>query len=73
MKPSLRNHLTRLDRTLVDLFNERARLFAEAGEQRAALAASVDDLLARSAGPFPADELREAFAALDRGSRGARR
>jgi hypothetical protein len=73
MKPSLRNHLIQLDRTLVDLFNERARLFTEAGEQASELRASVDDLLARSAGPFPATELRTAFEALDRGSLGARR
>jgi hypothetical protein len=73
MNPSLRQHLTRLDRTLVDLFNERARLFAQAGEEAHRLSANVEDLLARSAGPFPAKPLREAFAALDRGCRGEAR
>ena len=70
MKPGTRTHLTELDRTIVHLCNERARLVAAAGEGETG--AHVDDLLRRSAGPFPAAALREAFAAIDRGCREVR-
>ncbi len=73
MKPSIRHHLTELDRTLIELMNERARLFASAQGEAMSLTANVDDLLRRSGGPFPAAPLRAAFAALDDGCREAAR
>ncbi len=73
MKQALRHHLTHLDRTLISLFNERARLFAAAGREAEELQAHLDDLLARSPGPFPAREAEQLFAALDRGCREAGR
>ena len=67
MTPSTRHHLTLLDRTIMQLLNERARLISRNGKSANAAEAHVDDLLQRSAGPFPAGALRDAFAAIDRG------
>lgn len=70
MNPGTQTHLTALDRTIVNLCNERARLIAAAGDGDSG--AHVDDLLRRSPGPFPASALREAFDAIDRGCQEAR-
>jgi len=67
MNFTLRHQLTHLDRTLVELLNERARLCAQLEASRVQREACVDDLLRRSRGPFPAEALRETFAAIDRG------
>ena len=67
------HHLTLLDRTLVSLLNERARLVAQDPEIQDSGDAHVNDLLRRSAGPFPAEELRATFTAIREGCRGADR
>jgi hypothetical protein len=67
MNSSRRHHLTQLDRTIVQLFNERARLLCASTELEETVTAHVDDLLQRSTGPFPAEALRQAFEAIDRG------
>lgn len=73
MNLALRHQLTALDRALLALLDERARLACEAAAAApgAFPAASVDDLLARSSGDFPAAVLRELFGAVDRGCREA--
>jgi hypothetical protein len=67
MTITLRHQLTQLDRTIVELLNERARLCRDLEPLEVQREACIDDLLRRSGGPFPAEELREAFAAIDRG------
>lgn len=70
-----RHQLTALDRALVHLLDERARLTREWAERDSTQdptrdpiwGAFVDDLLARSDGDFPAVRLREVFAAVDAG------
>ena len=68
MNLTLRNHLTALDRTLLQLLNERARLVNEIAEDGTVAQAAIEDLLARSSGDFPAEHLRAVFAALDEAS-----
>jgi len=67
VNPAIRNQLKHLDRSLLALLNERARLLRglDATETRAA----IDDLLRRSSGYFPPEHLRDVFLAIDRGSR----
>lgn len=67
MNPALRHQLARIDRALLALASERARLLAEAGPDAAQSCAAVDDLLRRHAGPLPAETVREFYAVLDRG------
>ncbi|MCP5021518.1 MAG: hypothetical protein GY930_07050 [bacterium] len=61
MNAGTRHHITQIDRTILQLLNERARL-APPGE-----GASVDhephvlDLMRRSPGPYPAKGLRRTF------------
>lgn len=66
MKPAVRNQLRNLDRALLALLDERARLLSEVACNDAGRAAAVDDMLRRHAGPTSADALREIFAAVDR-------
>ena len=68
MTPAQRHQLLTLDRALLALLNERARLISEipAGE---ASSASADDLLRRHAGPFAVEPLRRILALLDEGCR----
>lgn len=70
MNTNLRAQLAQLDRSLVALLNERARLVARNGELSER--ASVDDLLRRSEGPFDAGALREVFRWIESGSRGGK-
>ncbi|HEX9792989.1 MAG TPA: hypothetical protein VGC54_03320 [Planctomycetota bacterium] len=72
MNPAIRHQLAQIDRTLVALLNERARLLGVVSADDPGRAPLVDDLLARHAGPFRADALREVFAAADRGCPGPR-
>lgn len=69
MKTGLRHQLAHLDRSLLALLNERARLVAETEPHDETARAAVEDLLRRNAGPFPAEALRDVFAAVDRGCR----
>lgn len=63
----LRTHLTTLDRTLLRLLEERARLCANA-ESAEACAPSIEDLLRRADGDFDAARLTEVFRAIHEGS-----
>lgn len=67
MSAATLHHLTLLDRTIVSLLNERARLVALDPDMEHSADAHVQDLLRRSSGPFPADHLRTAFAAIRQG------
>lgn len=62
-----RTHLTTLDRALLRLLDERARLCAEA-DGAAPCAPSVDDLLRRADGDFDPGVLEELFDLVHRGS-----
>lgn len=64
MQPQHRNHLSFLDRALLNLLEERARLAREAGSSGPA---NLEDLCARATGDFPADALREVMAAVESG------
>ncbi len=63
----LRTHLTTLDRALLRLLEERARLCASAPSFEAC-APSIEDLLRRADGDFDAARLTEVFAAIHEGS-----
>ena len=64
MKPDLRRQLTQLDRSLMALFNERARLLAQGGGD-SDLRLALDDLQRRNQGPLSARELQRVFELLD--------
>lgn len=64
MQPQHRNHLSFLDRALLNLLEERARLAREAGGPAPA---NLEDLCARATGDFPADALRQVMAAVEQG------
>lgn len=64
MQPQHRNHLSFLDRALLNLLEERARLAREA---TGTACANLEDLLARATGDFPAARLREVLAAVESG------
>lgn len=69
-RTAVRHELVMIDRALVRLMDERARLMRalgdEAGDARAREAAR-DDLLRRSSGAFPAEHLTRVLDALDAG------
>jgi len=65
--PALRHQVAHLDRTLLALCNERARLVASLPPEAANRGARADDLLRRNPGPLAAEDLRAIFAAIDRG------
>jgi len=67
MQPALRHQLAHLDRTLLALLNERARLLASVSADDPGRFAMVEDLLRRHDGPFCAETLSKAFAAIDEG------
>ncbi len=71
MNPALRHQLAHLDRALLALLDERARLLAGVAAEDAGRAAAVHDLLRRHAGAFDSDSLPELFAIVDRGCAGA--
>ncbi len=70
MQPALRHQLAHLDRTLLAMLNERARLLASVASDDPGRLAMVDDLLRRHDGPFCADSLAQVFAAIDAGCLG---
>ena len=70
MKPSARNQLAHLDRTLLALFQERARLLSDEDPGSPERLAQIDDLLQRAEGPFDPGLLKEVFDAVDRGCGG---
>jgi chorismate mutase len=69
MNPALRTQLLHLDRALLSLLDERARLYSELEPSDPARAATVDELLRRHAGPFPPEAVREIFAAVEQACR----
>jgi hypothetical protein len=64
--PSLRHQLRRLDQVLLSLLDERARLLRGVSALDPGRKPAVDDLLARHAGPFPAEGVAEVFRAIER-------
>lgn len=64
MNALLHHQLLQLDRALLALLDERARLVRECGG--AGASAALDDLLRRHTGPVAADGVREFFGAADR-------
>jgi chorismate mutase len=66
MNPALRNQLRHLDRAILALLDERARLLANVAHEDALRASAVDDMLRRHSGPLAADAVRDVFAAVDR-------
>jgi chorismate mutase len=66
VRPSLRHQLRNLDQVLLSLLDERARLLASVDADDPGRKAAVRDLLARHAGPFPAEGVVEVFEAIDR-------
>ena len=66
MNPALRNQLRHLDRAVLALLDERARLLANVARDDALRASAVDDMLRRHSGALSADAVRDVFAAVDR-------
>ncbi|RMH02652.1 MAG: hypothetical protein D6702_08160 [Planctomycetota bacterium] len=71
MNPAQRHQLARIDRALLALLDERARLLARVPAADPGRRAALDDLLRRHDGPFDPSCLAEFFAAVDRGCRPA--
>lgn len=66
MNPSLRNQLRGLDRALLGLLDERARMLSDVASADPARAPAVDDMLRRHDGPFPPAGVSEVFAVIER-------
>jgi chorismate mutase len=66
VNPALRHQLRSLDRALLSMIDERARLLAGVETDDPGRAPAVDDMLRRHDGPFPAEGVREVFDAVDR-------
>jgi hypothetical protein len=60
MNPCLRHQLNHLDRALLALLDERARLVADLPQR-----AAIDDLLRRRSGPVDARAVRAFFESVD--------
>jgi len=71
MEPAVRNQLFRIDRALVDLLQERARLLEGLPAEDPGRVTQVDDLLRRTEGPFDSNSLVEVFSAADKGCGGS--
>ncbi|MEE8468403.1 MAG: hypothetical protein V3T22_08110 [Planctomycetota bacterium] len=65
MSLQLRHQLTALDRALMNLLDERARLVSE--ETGPPPSSPIEDLLARSSGDFPGEALRSVMREVDSG------
>jgi chorismate mutase len=66
MNPALRNQLLHLDRAILALIDERARLLQQVSSDDPLRASAVDDMLRRHEGQFPAHSVRDVFATIDR-------
>ena len=66
MNPALQNQMRHLDRAILALLDERARLLANVAREDPLRASAVDDMLRRHSGPLAADAARDVFAAVDR-------
>lgn len=69
MTPAQRHQLLLLDRALLALLNERARLLSGVPPEDPLRAPAADDLLRRHGGPFAVEPLRRILAILDEGCR----
>ena len=65
MSLQLRHQLTAIDRALMNLLDERARLVCE--ESGPPPSSPIEDLLARSSGDFPGGALRSVMNEVDAG------
>ncbi|MFN0242091.1 MAG: hypothetical protein ACKVWV_04295 [Planctomycetota bacterium] len=65
MNASQRNQLKAVDRALLALLDERARLLEQVDEHDPARRAAVDDMLRRHTGPVSAAAIRAIFGAID--------
>lgn len=70
MQPALRKQLAHLDRALMAMLNERARLLASVPLEDVGRKAATSDLLRRHEGPFHAAILCEVFELIDAGCAG---
>ncbi len=70
MQPALRNQLAHLDRALMAMLNERARLLTSVPLDDVGRKAATSDLMRRHEGPFHADALRQVFEIIDSGCAG---
>jgi chorismate mutase len=70
MTPETRHQLRSLDRALLALIDERARLLASVAATDPGRKPAVDDMLRRHEGLFPAQGIAEVFEAIDRHSAG---
>lgn len=70
MQPALRNQLAHLDRALMAMLNERARLLASVPLDDSGRQAAISDLLRRHEGPFHAAAMRQVFEIIDSGCAG---
>jgi len=67
MNPALRHQLASLDRTILALLDERARMLREVDAVDPARRAALADLLRRQTGPLPAHVVRRIFELVDQG------
>lgn len=67
MQSQTRNHLAFLDRALLNLMEERARLVAQ---ENLPAPANLEDLLLRASGDFDPSALAEVFAGIQAGCEG---
>ncbi|KAA3613465.1 MAG: hypothetical protein DWQ01_02780 [Planctomycetota bacterium] len=67
MKAALRHQLAQLDRSLLALLNERARLLREVPLDDPGRRAALEDLMRRHGGPFDAAALNRVFENIDQG------
>ncbi len=73
MRPDTRAQLRELDRALLALASERARLLAEVSRSHEpGTSEALEDLLRRYDGPLGAQAVRALFAALDHACRSVR-
>jgi tryptophan synthase alpha chain len=66
VNPGFEKQLRELDRALIALCDERARLLAQVPARDAGRAASIEDHLRRHDGPFPPQGVRELLELVDR-------
>jgi len=69
MRPDLRHQLIVLDRALLALLDERARLLEDLPAGAPARRPGLEDLLRRHAGPFDPEVLPALLELVDRGCR----